>query len=58
MDVHELNRDQLIQLKQNLLCEREHNVSYGELAAADELITDAEVFDHYAGTMFVEDDFT
>lgn len=58
MDVRELNREQLIQLKQNLLCEREPNVSYGELAAADELITDAEVFEQYAGTSFVEEDFT
>lgn len=57
MDVKELNRDQIIQLKQAMLCEREENVSYGELAAADELITDEEVFTRHAGVAFVEDDF-
>ena len=58
MDVHELNREQLIQLKQAILCERDTGTSYGELAAADELVTDEEVFVQYGGTNFVEDDFT
>lgn len=58
MDVHELNRDQLIQLKQSILCDNDRNVSYGELAAADELVTDEDVFTRYAGVNFVEDDFT
>lgn len=58
MDVHELNREQLIQLKQAILCERDTGTSYGELAAADELVTDEEVFMQYGGTNFVEDDFT
>ena len=58
MDVHELNREQMIQLKQAILCERDAGTSYGELAAADELVTDEEVFMQYGGTNFVEDDFT
>lgn len=58
MDVHELNREQLIQLKQAILCERDTGTSYGELAAADELVTDEDVFTRYAGVNFVEDDFT
>ena len=58
MDVKELNRDQLIQLKQAMLCDRGTGTSYGELAAADELVTDEEVFTHYEGTVFTEDDFS
>ena len=58
MDVHELNREQLIQLKQRYLCEtQDESVSYGELAAADELVTDEQVFNHFAGIEFVEEDF-
>ena len=58
MDVHELNRDQLIQLKQSMLCDRDAGTSYGELAAADELVTDEEVYNKFCGTVFTEDDFT
>ena len=58
MDVHELNRDQLVQLKQSILCDREQGTSYGELAAADELVTDEEVFNKFTGISFTEDDFT
>ena len=62
MNVHELNRDQLVELKQRFLCEMAdprigETVSYGELNQADELVTDQEVFDYYAGTEFVEEDF-
>lgn len=61
MSVEELNRDQLIQLKQNMLMERMdeegETPSWGELAEADFLITDEEVQQEYAGTDFVTDDF-
>ena len=58
MEVHELNREQLLQLKQRYLCEtQDESVSYGELATADELVTDEQVFNHFAGIDFVEDDF-
>lgn len=61
MSVEELNRDQLIQLKQNMLMERMdeegETPSWGELAEADSLITDEEVQQEYAGTDFVTDDF-
>lgn len=61
MSVEELNRDQLIQLKQNMLMERmdaeRETPSWGELAEADSLITDEEVQQEYAGTDFVTDDF-
>ncbi len=57
MGVHELNRDQLVQLKQNYLCEKQKSVSWGELAAADEIVTDEEIYNEYAHIMFTEDDF-
>ena len=58
MKVTELNRNQLIQLKQSYLTSKQDSVSWGELAEVDELVTDAEIFKEYEGINFVEDDFT
>ncbi len=62
MTVHDLNSDQLSQLKQNMLCERMdahgESPSWGELADADNIISDAEVKDQYSGVDFVPDDFS
>lgn len=70
MTVTELTRDQLIQLKQNYMIELADSgefsevmgvdydaPSWGELAWADDIIPDHVIFEHYAGTDFVEDDF-
>lgn len=61
MTVYDLNRDQLEQVKQRMLMERydEHGEtpSYGELADADNLISDEEVYEEYGGTEFVPEDF-
>lgn len=58
MNVMELNREQLLQLKQRYLCEtQDETVSYGELAAADELVTDEQVFKMFDGYVFTEEDF-
>lgn len=61
MKVTELNRDQLIELKQTLLTDRNNaqgeGTSYGELAEADSLISDEEVYEGYADIDFSEDDF-
>lgn len=61
MEVKDLSRDQLIELKQALLSQRYdskgESPSYGELADVDELISDEEIFAAYAGTSFSEDDF-
>jgi len=58
MNVRELNREQLLQLKQRYLCEtQDETVSYGELAAADELVTDEQVFKMFDGYVFTEEDF-
>lgn len=58
MCVTELNRNQIKQLKAlHLSCLMEEGISYGELEAVDELVTDEEIFEEYAGTRFTEDDF-
>ena len=44
MSVYELSKNQLIELKQNYLCEVQKNVSYGELCDADNIISDEEIF--------------
>lgn len=62
MSVEELNKEQKIILKGRLLDERLNETegrgaSYGELAMADELITDEDLFAEYSGVDFVEEDF-
>ena len=57
MKVTELNREQLIQLKQKYLCEK-GNPSYSDLANADRIVSDAWIKYYYTGTDFVEEDFT
>jgi len=63
MKVHELSREQFVELKQNYLCEimdrrTGETPSWGELANVDEIVSDAEVFDFYAETEFFPDDFS
>ena len=62
MTVHELNREQLTELKERMIddeiYEKEgRGASYGELADA-ESIPDEKVFEKYAGTEFVNDNFS
>jgi hypothetical protein len=61
MDVRDLTREQLDELKQRMICDRNdeqgEGTSWGELASAADLISDAEVFRRYAGVFFFEDDF-
>lgn len=74
MNVHELNRKQLVELKQSYLVrladegnfisviydngEEERNPSYSEMADADTLVPDDIIFDTYSGTCFSTDDFS
>ena len=62
MTINELNRDQLTQVKQNYYtqkqAERGAGVSYLKLAQINEIVPDAEIFEHFAGVCFVPDDFT
>ena len=57
MKLEELAAWQKHQLKEAILCEREKNVSLGELIAADDLVSDAELEEEFGGTDFVEEDF-
>ena len=64
MKVTELNRDQLVQLKQRYLtdwCDTlpvPRTPSMQELADADSLVEDELVFDYFEGTDFVPEDFS
>lgn len=57
MTVHELNRDQMIQLKQAIYCQKKKSVSWGELASVDTLVSDKKVIKEYGSTEFTEEDF-
>lgn len=70
MDVTELSREQLVELKQNYLCSLadsgDYNevfdvnyvgISYSDLANADDIVPDDVVFDNYGGVVFCDDDF-
>ena len=70
MDVHELSRDQIVELKCNYLtkladeggyaevlnCDY-NEPSYWDLANADDIVPDDVVFREYEGVCFVNDDF-
>jgi len=62
MNVKELNREQLQQLKirylDELLQEEEgRNISYGEIANIDEIVSDKVIFDLYDNIAFIDEDF-
>lgn len=61
MTVEELNHDQLSQVKVNYytndLGEPNGPLSYGDLIDIDDIVSDEEVYDAYAGVDFTEDDF-
>lgn len=60
MTVHDLSRDQLVELKQNFISlwiDGQEPVSYDVLMDADELIPDETIFETYEGTIFTENDF-
>lgn len=62
MTVRELNRDQMIQLKQNYIIEknakRNKPVFYTDLSWVDDIIDDDLMFDIYGSVEFSEDDFS
>lgn len=57
MSVKDLTREQLIELKQRYYTEKNENVSYGELADIDNLVSDNEIFEEYGHITFVAEDF-
>lgn len=56
MKLKDLTPEQKLELKQSLLTQ-DRDVSYGELANADELVSDKQLEDAYGDTEFTEDDF-
>jgi hypothetical protein len=56
MTLKDLTPEQKLELKQALLTQ-DRDVSYGELANADELVSDKQLEDAYGDTEFTEDDF-
>lgn len=61
MNVSELNRSQLTELKQSYLMQHNEETgegtSYDELARADSIISDKVIQEVYSGINFTEDDF-
>lgn len=58
MYVSELSREQLVELKSTMLeAVLGYEPSYGELAIADELVSDEQVEEEYGGVCFTSDDF-
>lgn len=57
MSYDELNDEQRLELKQHILAERGEGVSYGELAFADDLVSDEDARAWAKGMEFSEDDF-
>ena len=57
MTLKELSANQIHELKESILCNRDDHVSYGELLAADELVSDEELAEEYDGYTFGPDDF-
>ena len=62
MTVRELTKEELQELKVHMLDEflqeeENRNISYGEIADIDELVTDESVFKEYENVSFVKDDF-
>ena len=61
MKLKELNGEQRLQLKQDILTrrmdEKGESPSWGELADADRLVTDEELEVEFGNTEFVPDDF-
>lgn len=58
MTVYDLTKDEKRELKSNYLASKEErDLSYGELANIDLLISDSEIEDVYCDTYFSPDDF-
>lgn len=57
MNIRDLTREQLIELKQHYYCDKNVNVSWSELADIDNIVSDEEIFEEYSNVCFVEEDF-
>ena len=57
MNVHELSEQQLSELKMRHYTELHGDVSYEELVSCDALVSNEEIYEAYADTVFSPDDF-
>ena len=57
MYVEDLTDEQFEQLKVNYYAERHEDMSWADVLTINSLVSDEEIFEEYAGTDFVEDDF-
>ena len=57
MTVYELNKNELMELKQNYYFKSHSVCTFGELASIDSLVTDKEVFEEYRNVTFTKEDF-
>jgi hypothetical protein len=57
MSIYDLNEEQLREVKERYYMEHNVNVSWGELANIEELVTMEEVVEEYGHITFVDDDF-
>lgn len=57
MTIYQLNRDELIEVKQRYYSNIHKNISYNEMISIDTLVTDEEIYEEYKDTIFSIDDF-
>ena len=57
MTVYELNKDELIELKQRYYIQNNTVCSYNDLSSVDTLVKDKEIFEEYNNVTFTKDDF-
>lgn len=57
MNVFHLSKKQIKILKGMYLSEIQPDISWGELANADKIVSDKEIYEHYANTDFCDEDF-
>lgn len=57
MGLHELNKEQKLFLKQQYLCSHQEVTSWGNLANADELVSDSQLEEEFGHISFAEEDF-
>ena len=57
MNVRELSRAQLEELKRFYYVQKYNDIDMWKLASIDDYVSDDEIFDEYANTTFVKDDF-
>ena len=57
MTVYELNKDELIELKQRYYIQNNTVCSYNDLSSVDTLVKDKEIFEEYRNVTFTKEDF-